>query len=83
MMIKLNWCIFELRMINYRKNTIHFGIKKNVLILKEIIENRNKSSDDGTTAFYDKQIPKVGCSYNCLVVISWDSALKEDKNYYH
>ena len=37
---------------------------------------------DGVTDFYDKEIPKVDSNHTCLVVISLDSALKKDKNYY-
>ena len=32
--------------------------------------------------FYDKKIPMVDYNYNCLVVISLDSDLKKDENYY-
>ena len=32
--------------------------------------------------FLIKQIPKVDFNYTCLVVISLDSALKKDDNYY-
>ena len=30
----------------------------------------------------DKEIPKVGSSYTCLAVISLDSVLKNDGDYY-
>ena len=32
--------------------------------------------------FYDKETPKVNFHYTCLAVISLDSALKNDENYY-
>ena len=32
--------------------------------------------------FYDKEIPKVVSNYTCLAVISLDSILKKDENYY-
>ena len=34
------------------------------------------------TDFYDKEIPKVDSNHTCLAVISLDSALKKDDNYY-
>ena len=35
------------------------------------------------TYFHDKKIPKVSSNHHtCLVVISLDSTLKEDRNYY-
>ena len=41
-----------------------------------------KSHGDKVTDFYDKKIPKVDSDHTCLVVISLDSALKKDDNYY-
>ena len=41
-----------------------------------------KSYDDEVTEFYDKEIPKVNSNHTCLEVISLDSALKKDDNYY-
>ena len=32
--------------------------------------------------FHDKKIPKVDSNHTCLAVISLDSALKKDENYY-
>ena len=46
------------------------------------METKTKSHDDEVTDFYDKRIPKVDSNYNCLAVISLDSALKKDDNYY-
>ena len=34
------------------------------------------------TDFYDKKIPKVDSYHTCLAVISLDSALKKEDNYY-
>ena len=34
------------------------------------------------TDFYDKKNPKVDSNHNCLAVISLDSTLKNDVNYY-
>ena len=41
-----------------------------------------KSHGDEVTNFYDKEIPKVDSNHTCLAVISLDSALKKDENYY-
>ena len=41
-----------------------------------------KPHGDEVTDFYDKKIPKIHCNHTCLAVISWDSALKKDENYY-
>ena len=34
------------------------------------------------TDFYDEKIPQVDSNYTCLAVITLDSALKKDENYY-
>ena len=34
------------------------------------------------TYFCDKKIPKVDSNHTCLAVISVDSAVKKDENYY-
>ena len=49
---------------------------------KNFLKTKIKSHDDEVTDFYDKEIPKVDSNYNCLAVISLDSALKKDENYY-
>ena len=41
-----------------------------------------KSYGDKVTDFYDKKFFKVGSHHTCLAVISLDSALKKDENYY-
>ena len=41
-----------------------------------------KSHGDEVTDFYDKEIPKVDSNHTCLAVISLDSTLKKDENYY-
>ena len=49
---------------------------------KEFLKTKIKSHGDEVTDFYDKKIPKVDSSHTCLAVISLDSALKKDENYY-
>ena len=41
-----------------------------------------KSHGDEVTDFYDKKVPKVDFNHTSLAVISFDSALKKDENYY-
>ena len=41
-----------------------------------------KSHDDEVTDFYDKEILKADSNYTCLAVISLDSDLNKDGNYY-
>ena len=46
------------------------------------MKTKIKSHGDEVTDFYDKKIPKVDSSHTWLAVISLDSALKKDDNYY-
>ena len=46
---------------------------------KEFLKTKIKNE---VTDFYDKKIPKVDSNHTCLAVISLDSALKKDDNYY-
>ena len=46
------------------------------------MKTKIKSHGDEVTDFYDKKIPKVDSNHTCLAVISLDSALKKDENYY-
>ena len=46
------------------------------------MKTKIKSHDDEGTDFYNKEIPKVASKYTCLTVISWESAPKNDGNYY-
>ena len=47
---------------------------------KEYLKKKKKILCWWSYRFYAKEIPKVGSNYNYLVVISLDSALKEDEN---
>ena len=49
---------------------------------KNFLKTKLKSYGDNATDFYDKKIPNVNSNYICLAVISFDSALKKDENYY-
>ena len=46
------------------------------------MKTKIKSHGDEVTYFYDKEIPKMGSNYTCLVVFSLDPALKKKYNYY-
>ena len=50
----------------------------NKIILKTTI----KFYGDEVTNFYDKKSSKMDSNHTCLAVISLDSPLKKDKNYY-
>ena len=52
------------------------------LLSKNILKSKIKFHGDEVTDFYDKEIPKVDSNPTCLAVISLDSALNKDGNYY-
>ena len=49
---------------------------------KEFLKTKIKSQGEEVTGFYDKEFSKIDSSYSCLAIISLDSALKKDENYY-
>ena len=49
---------------------------------KKILKTNVKSYVDEATDFHDKEIPKASSDCTCLAVITNDSALKKDENYY-
>ena len=51
-------------------------------MIEKILKPKTRSHGDEVTDFYDKEIPKVDSNHICLTVISLDSVLKKDKNYY-
>ena len=46
------------------------------------MKTKIKTHGDEVTDFYDKEIPKMDSNHICLAVISLDSSLKTDENYY-
>ena len=46
------------------------------------LKTKIKSHGDEVTDFYNKEIPKVNSNHTCLGVISLDSAINKDGNYY-
>ena len=49
---------------------------------KKSLETKIKSCGNEVTDFYNKKIPEVDSNHTCLAVISLDTALKKDENYY-
>ena len=77
--------------MTYYKNIILFGIKSALISEKKLIEslsirklfeNQNKISCQWSYKFYDRKISKLDSNHNCLAVISLDSTLQENNNYY-
>ena len=91
-MRKLNGYIFWIKIITYWKNIILFGIKWTLILKKEFdsqpvynkifLKTETKSYGYEVTDFHDKEILKVDSNCTCLVVISLDSIVKRDENYY-
>ena len=57
-------------------------IWKEPIYKKEFLKTKIKSYGYEVKNFIIKNIPKVVSNHTCLAVISLDSALKKDKNYY-
>ena len=49
---------------------------------KKFLKTKIKSHCYKVTDFYDKEIPKVDSNHTCLAIISLDSALQNNENYY-
>ena len=49
---------------------------------KEFLKTKIKSHGDEVTDFYDGKKLRVYLNHTCLAIISLDSALKKDENYY-
>ena len=77
-------------MMNYWKKTIldkvSADIKKEFgsepVYNKKLMKTNIKSYGDEATDFYNKEIPKAGSDCTSLAVVTTDSALEKDKNYY-
>ena len=54
----------------------------NLSTIKKILKTNLKSYSDEIIDFHDKQIRQEGSDYTCLAVITVNSPLKKDKNYY-
>ena len=51
-------------------------------VYKKVLKTKIKVYGDGATDFHEQEIPKVDSDLTCLVVISLDSGLNKDGNYY-
>ena len=58
------------------------GFDSDPVYNKNFLKTKIKSHGNEVTNFYDKKIPKGDSNHNCLAVISLDSGLKKDENYY-
>ena len=91
-MRKLNGCIFLienddlLEKYNTVLDKVSTDVKKEFdsrpVYKNEFLKTKIKSHCDEVTGFYNKIIPKVKSNYTYLAVITLDSALKQDDNYY-
>ena len=54
----------------------------NLSIINIFLKTKMKSYGDEVTDFYGREIPKVDSNHTCLAVISLDSALNKDRNFY-
>ena len=75
-----------LKKYNTIRNKVSADIKKEFdnepVYIKEFLKSKIKSHGNEVTDFYDKKFPRVGSNHTCLAVISLDSALKKNDNYY-
>ena len=46
------------------------------------VKTKIESCGEEVTDFYDKRVSKVESNHTCLAVISLDSAMNKDRNYY-
>ena len=69
--------LVPLRDVNIEKVLVSNKIYK-----KYFLKTKIKSHGDEVTDFYDKKIAKLDSNHTCLAVITLDSALKKDDNYY-
>ena len=66
----------------WKKNLIEKKIDSEYVYNEKILNIKIKSSGDRVTDFYNQELPKVDSNHTYLAVISLDSALKKDENYY-
>ena len=62
-------------------NKVSADIKKE-FVSETVLKTKTRSYGNEATDIYDKEIPKVDFNHTCLAVISLDSGLKKDENYY-
>ena len=57
-------------------------ISKKNLIVSLFLKNKINPYIDEITYFYDEETPKVYSNHTCLIVISLNSTLRKDENYF-
>ena len=57
-------------------------IKKEFFYNKAFLKTKIRSYSDEATGFSGKEMPKVGCNHTWLAVITIDSALEKEENYF-
>ena len=81
-------CIFDWILEEHNTNwdNVSADIKKEhgsePVYNNSFLKNKIKSHGDEVTDFCDKEFPNVDSNHTCLAVISLNSALKKDGNYY-
>ena len=65
---------------NYRIKPLNIMLSKTKVFVKSY--DRQTKWMYFLTDFHNKEMPKAGSKYTCLAVISVDSALEKDENYY-
>ena len=61
---------------------IKINLISSLSIVKIIWKSKTKFHSNKVTDFCDKRVHKLDCDHTCLAVITLDSALKKDDNYY-
>ena len=61
---------------------IKINLISSLSIVKIIWKSKTKSHSNKVTDFCDKRVHKLDRDHTCLAVITLDSALKKDDNYY-
>ena len=82
MAVFFDWRCDLLEKYNTICDKVSADIKKNLIASLPTIKITWKSHGNEVTDFYDKKISKLDPNHTCLAVISLDSALKNDDNYY-
>ena len=87
-MFKLNGYVFCLKMITYWKNILLFWINSAAILKKDfdskpvynkkVFENQIKFYGNETINFHE-EVPTIGSTHICLIVITVDSPLKTEK----
>ena len=54
----------------------------NLFMIKAILKAKIKSYSDEATDFHNNEYPKAGPNPTCLAVITIDTALKKEENFY-